>query len=53
MALGDGSAFKRMVTKFKKQHGISDPAALAASIGRKKYGEKKMAKWSAEGKKKA
>jgi hypothetical protein len=49
--LGSGARFKALEGKLAKK-GISDPGALAASIGRKKYGSKKMAKLSAKGKKK-
>lgn len=49
--LGSGARFKALKTKLTRK-GIKDPAALAASIGRKKYGAKKMAKLSAAGRKK-
>lgn len=42
--------FKKMVKKLAGKKGVTDPAALAASIGRKKYGAKKMAKAAATGK---
>jgi hypothetical protein len=32
---------------------VSNPRALAAYIGRKKYGKKKMSKWAAKGRKNA
>lgn len=50
MRPGGGGRF----AKLKKQlagKGVRDPGALAASIGRKKYGKKKMAQWSAKGRK--
>lgn len=50
--LGSGARFKALTKKLDRQ-GVEDPAALAASIGRKKYGAKKMAKMSAAGRKKA
>jgi hypothetical protein len=34
------------------QEGVTDPDALAAAIGRKKYGKKKMAELAAKGRKK-
>lgn len=34
--------FKKLEGKLSKEKGVTDPAALAASIGRKKYGEKGM-----------
>lgn len=47
--LGSGERFKQLSTKLAKK-GVKDPKALAASIGRKKYGAKKMAQLSAKGK---
>jgi hypothetical protein len=47
---GSGKRFAALEGKLSHQKGVTDPAALAASIGRKKYGEAKMAKWSAAGK---
>lgn len=46
------SKFKRMVGKLKKR-GAKHPKALAAYIGRKKYGKKGMAKKAAAGRRKA
>jgi|SRR5882672_1208531 len=46
--LGSGGRFKALKDKLGGE-GVNDPAAVAASIGRKKYGEKKMAKLSAGG----
>lgn len=51
MKLGGGGRFQELKEKLAKKGGISDPAAVAAKIGREKYGEKKMAKWSAAGRK--
>jgi hypothetical protein len=51
--LGDGSAFKRLVAKLKKRGGVSDPKALAAYIGRKKYGKAKFQKMAAQGRRRA
>ena len=45
MAPGGGGRFAKLAAKI-------GPGA-AAAIGRKKYGKKKMAKWSARGKKRA
>lgn len=44
--------FKKLKGKLAHKKGVTDPAALAASIGRKKFGEKGMAKKAAAGKKK-
>lgn len=49
--LGSGTRFKNLEAKLQKK-GVEDPEALAASIGRKKYGAKKMASLSAKGRKK-
>lgn len=49
--LGSGARFKTLEVKLKKK-GVKDPAALAASIGRKKYGKKKFQSLAKKGKKK-
>lgn len=48
--LGSGKRFATLKTKLAKK-GASNPAALAAFIGRKKFGKKKFAQLSAKGKK--
>lgn len=48
--LGSGARFKA-VEKSAAKGGAENPAAVAASIGRKKYGTKKMASMAAAGKK--
>ncbi len=50
--LGSGARFKKLA-KSVKGKGIKDPGALAASIGRKKYGAKRMAKLSAAGRRRS
>ena len=45
-----GERFKKLEGELSHEKGITDPAALAASIGRKKYGEKKMEGLSKHGK---
>ncbi len=47
-ALGNGKRFAVLTGKLKKK-GARNPAALAAWIGRRKYGAKKFAKLSAKG----
>lgn len=42
MALGGGGRFAALKAKLSHQKGVTDPGALAASIGRKKYGAEKM-----------
>jgi hypothetical protein len=51
MKLGGGGRFAALKSKLGKQ-GASNPGALAAYIGRKRYGSAKMAKMSAAGRKK-
>jgi hypothetical protein len=41
--LGQGGRFAALKAKLGKRKGITNPGALAASIGRKKYGTKKFA----------
>jgi hypothetical protein len=47
--LGSGERFAALKGKLAAK-GASDPGALAAYIGRKKYGKKKFGKLSAKGK---
>lgn len=42
-------SFDKLKSKLSKK-GIKDPAALAASIGRSKYGKKKYQEYAAKGK---
>ncbi len=49
MKLGGGGRFAKLKKSLAGK--VSNPAAVAASIGRKKYGAKKMAKMSATGRK--
>jgi hypothetical protein len=48
--LGSGARFKSIEASAKAS-GASDPGAVAAAIGRKKYGNKMMSKMAAKGKK--
>lgn len=50
--LGSGARFKA-VEKSAKEGGAKDPGAVAAAIGRKKYGQKKMTALAKKGKKAA
>lgn len=43
--------FKKLANKLAHKKGVTDPRALAASIGRKKYGKKGMARRAAAGRK--
>lgn len=49
--LGSGARFKAVEASAKKS-GAKNPAAVAASVGRAKYGAAKMSKMAAAGKKK-
>lgn len=49
MKPGGGGRFKKLKGELAHK-GVRDPGAVAASIGRKKYGAKRMAKMSAAGK---
>ena len=51
MKLGGGGRFQKLESKLAKRPGVTNPAGLAAAIGRKKYGKKKFAKLSAKGRK--
>jgi hypothetical protein len=48
---GSGQRFKACVRTMSKRAGVYDPAGLCASIGRKKYGAKGMAKLAGKGRK--
>lgn len=52
MKLGGGGRFAKLKSKLAKK-GIRNPGALAASIGRKKYGAKKFAKLASKGRARA
>ncbi len=47
--LGSGARFAALKGKLASRPGVTNPGALAAYIGRKKYGAKKMAGWAARG----
>ena len=47
--VGSGTRFRRLVKKISKRKGVRDAKAIAASIGRKKYGKKKFQKMAAAG----
>ena len=51
--LGSGGRFKALTEKIEKKSGYGEERskAIAASIGRKKYGASKMAKMAAAGRK--
>lgn len=47
--LGSGKRFDQLTAALAKRPGVDNPAALAAYIGRKKYGAKRFAKLSQHG----
>lgn len=47
--LGSGARFKAVEASARKS-GAKNPAAVAAAVGRKKYGQKKMTQLSKAGK---
>jgi hypothetical protein len=49
MRLGGGGQFASLEHKLAGQPGVTNPAGLAASIGRAKYGGHKMAEMSHHG----
>jgi len=50
MKLGGGGRFAKLKGKLAKK-GVKNPGALAASIGRKKYGKAAFQKMAAKGRK--
>jgi hypothetical protein len=48
MQLGGGGRFAQLSDKLASK-GATNPDALAAVIGRKKYGASRMASWAAKG----
>lgn len=50
--LGSGERF-RAVAKSAKKGGARDPAAVAAAVGRRKYGKKKFQQLATQGRKRA
>jgi len=47
--LGSGKRFASLKKKLSGRKGVKNPGALAAAIGRKKYGAKKFGKLAAAG----
>lgn len=47
--LGSGRRFSALANELAKKPGVRDPKALAATIGRKKYGADRMADLSKKG----
>lgn len=51
--LGSGERFQRLKAALSKKPGITNPGAVAASIGRKKYSKAGFQKLASAGKKRA
>ncbi len=51
--LGSGARFVALESKLASRPGVKDPAALAASIGRKKLGKGKFQALAAKGERRA
>lgn len=49
MKPGGGGRFAKLKSELSRKPGVSDPGAVAAAIGRKKYGAKRMAKFAHKG----
>lgn len=47
--LGSGKRFAALKAKIAKQGNVSNPAAVAAAIGRKKFGKSRFQKLAAKG----
>jgi hypothetical protein len=50
--VGSGGRFAALQNKLSGKPGVTDPGALAAAIGRKKFGNAKMQSMAAKGKSK-
>lgn len=47
--LGSGERFAKLENALARRPGVTNPGALAAYIGRKKYGKKRFQKLAAQG----
>ena len=48
--LGSGARFKQLANKIARKGNVDNPGAVAAAIGRRKYGEEKFQKMAEKGK---
>ena len=48
--LGSGARFAKLKASIAAEGGVRDPGAVAAAIGRKKYGKARFQKLAAKGK---
>ncbi len=51
--LGSGERFARLKTSIARRGNVQDPEAVAAAIGRAKYGNKRFQRLSARGRARA
>lgn len=51
--IGSGRRFRRLDAQLAGKPGVKNPAALAAAIGRKKYGSDRMAELARQGRERA
>ena len=51
--LGTGARFRKLRGKLSRRKGVRNPGALAAFIGRRKYGAKRFGKLSGRGRSRA
>lgn len=51
MTPGGGGRFAKLTEMLKRHGDVHNPKAVAAAIGRKKYGKKKMQAMAAKGRK--
>ena len=49
--LGSGKRFKQLANKIARKGNVENPAAIAAKVGREKYGKEKFQKMATQGKK--
>lgn len=52
LKLGGGGRFERLKDKIAARGGVSNPAAVAAAIGRRKYGASRFQRMAAAGRRK-
>lgn len=53
MKLGGGGRFAKLEKSVAAKGGVKNPAAVAAAVGRKKYGKEKFQQMAAAGRKRA
>lgn len=53
MSVGGGGRFAALKRKLASRGNVRNPGAVAAAIGRKKYGAKRMARMAKRGKRRS